>query len=58
MDLPQEREDEGDVEFDKDWPVVGDGDIGDGEVASIARYAFLRRPRRVSHDVPRILIEV
>jgi hypothetical protein len=35
MGLPQEREDEGDVEFDKDWPVVDDGDIGDGEVASI-----------------------
>jgi hypothetical protein len=33
MGLPQE--DEGDVEFDKDWPVVDDGDIGDGEVASI-----------------------
>jgi len=36
MDLPQEGEDEGDVEFGKDWPGVDDGDIGDGEVASIA----------------------
>jgi hypothetical protein len=41
MDLPQEGEDEGDVEFGKDWPpedwpVVDHGDIGDGEVASTA----------------------
>ena len=41
MDLAQEGEDEGDVEFDKDWPpedwpVVDHGGIGEGEVASTA----------------------
>jgi hypothetical protein len=41
IDLPQEGEDEGDVEFDKDWPpedwpIVDHGDISDGEGASTA----------------------